>query len=204
MSTELESHFSTPKRLGILGSMSFANPFTETICNQLGRYLADYSDLIVLTGGVAGIPEAVSRSLWQQRQTVITGGTSVYHIQPKGFEPWDYGTNLTAGSTMEARRKILATLAPVYLLLEGGHGAQQEATWALQQGALLIPVGCTGGAAQFFFEQMQDLATQSLKGAQLDAWQQLATYTGDAETQARAIATLVQGAFATQGYPLDA
>ncbi len=199
----LQSNFSSPKRLAIIGSLSFSNPHTETVCNAIGRQLAMFTDLIVITGGVSGIPEAVSRHVWHHRQTVSTGGASVYHVQPRGFEAWDYGENITAGQTMEARRRILAALAPLYLLLEGGRGAEQEAGWALRQGALLIPVGFTGGAARSLFDQLNAIAMKSLPFAQQQAWITLKDYRSNPEEIATAVAILVKGAMETKGYPLE-
>lgn len=201
--TGFQSNFSSPKRLAIIGSLSFSNPYTETVCEAIGRQLAVFTDLIVITGGVSGIPEAVSRNVWHHRQTVSTGGASVYHVQPRGFEAWDYGENITAGKTMEARRRILAALAPLYLLLEGGLGAEQEAGWALRQGALLIPVGFTGGAARSLFDQLNAIAMKSLPFTQKQAWITLKDYLLNPEEIATAVAILVKGAMETKGYPLE-
>jgi CheY-like chemotaxis protein len=109
----------------------------------------------ILTGGVSGVPEAVSHSFWQQRREQGEEKPPVFHIQPAGFTPWDYGENLTAGYTLEQRRWILAHLAPVYLLLEGGPGAAQEVRWALAAGAIAIPVGCTGGFAGSLYDELR-------------------------------------------------
>lgn len=198
----LQSQFSSPTRLAVLGSLSFSNPNTEGICRAIGQKLVPFQDLILITGGVSGIPEAVSRSLWCHRKQASTGGSSIYHIQPQGFDPWDYGENLIAGKTMEERRYILAQLAPVYLLLEGGLGAEQEAQMALKCGALLIPVGCSGGAARSLFDQFNAIAMESLPEPQQQAWRSLNTYADNPEDIATAVITLVQGTMQTKERPL--
>ena len=104
---------------------------------------------------------------------------------------------------MEARRRILAALAPLYLLLEGGLGAEQEAGWALRQGALLIPVGFTGGAARSLFDQLNAIAMKSLPFDQQQAWITLKDYRSNPEEIAVAVAILVKGAMETKGYRLE-
>lgn len=193
----LKSNFSSAKRLAVIGSMSFSHPNTERVCRSIGHCLAAFEDLIVITGGVSGIAEAVSRSLWNNRKTVSTGGASVFHMQPQGFDPWDYGENITAGRTMEERRHLLARVAPVYLLLEGGFGAEQESQIALSCGALLIPVGFTGGAARSLFDRFNAVAMESLPENQRQAWITLDSYLQNPEAIAAAVATLVAGAMKT-------
>ena len=98
--------FSTPKRLAVIGSLTFSHPNTERICRLTAAKLARFSDLIVLTGGVPGIPEVVSRGLWKRRSSVSTGGSSVYHVQPQGFDAWDYGETITAGRTIDRKSVV--------------------------------------------------------------------------------------------------
>ncbi|MDY6786201.1 MAG: hypothetical protein SW833_27250 [Cyanobacteriota bacterium] len=203
--SKLKLRFSTPKRLAVIGSLSFSHPATEKICQAIGQKLADFCDLIVITGGVAGVPEAVSRSLWQRRQTVSTGGSSVYHVQPQGFEAWDYGENLTAGATLVARRQILATLSPLYLLLEGGLGAEQEARLALRQGALLIPVGFTGGVARALWHEFSEQYCEQLEDWSREdrcAWTALESRDFDIDDTVQGVITLVQRSMRVKGYPL--
>ena len=49
---------------------------------------------------------------------------------------------------MGERREILGRLAPIYLSIEGGPGTAHEATVARARGAILIPIGRTGGYSQ--------------------------------------------------------
>ena len=152
----LKRNFTTPRQVVAIGSTSFWGTSTQAICEATGRKLAKLKDVAILTGGVSGIPEALSHSFWQQRRQQGEEKPPVFHIQPAGFTPWDYGENLTAGNTLEQRRWVLAHLAPVYLLLEGGPGAAQEARWALAAGAIVIPVGCTGGFASTLYAELRD------------------------------------------------
>ncbi|MCJ8280315.1 MAG: macro domain-containing protein, partial [Rivularia sp. ALOHA_DT_140] len=83
---------------------SYWRDTSEAICKAAGRYLAKIDDLVMLTGGVTGIPEAVSRSFSTER---------VFHLQPKGSLPWDYGTNLYGGVDYRERRENLARMASI-------------------------------------------------------------------------------------------
>ncbi len=174
-------------RVAIIGSTSFWGVTTEAICNATGRKLATLGEnLALLTGGVTGIPEAVSRSFWlecsQQNQVAL-----VYHIQPEGFEPWEYGTNLYGGKTLFERRGILAQMASVYVLIEGGPGAKQEAEVAIEAGAVVIPVGVTGGFAQQLYQKMyRPYYIPS------ELWEKLGQQNLSSETVGEAIAQIIQ------------
>ena len=132
-------------KLAVIGSTSFWRDTSEAICKATGRYLAKIDNLVMLTGGVSGIPEAVSRSFSTDR---------VFHVQPLGCLPWDYGHNLYGGVGYGERREILARMARVYLLLEGGSGSEHEARRALEMGAVVIPVGRTGGFSEKLYAEI--------------------------------------------------
>ncbi|MEB3343406.1 macro domain-containing protein [Okeania sp.] len=181
--TQIQSEY----RVAIIGSTSFWGVTTKAICNATGRKLAtSFQKLALLTGGVTGIPEAVSRSFWQecyqQHQPAL-----VYHIQPEGFQPWEYGLNLYGGKTLFERREILARMASVYVLIEGGPGAKQEAETAIEMGAVVIPVGVTGGYAKRLYEQMPRPYYISSK-----LWQKLGEENISSETLGEAIAEIIE------------
>ncbi|NEQ37638.1 MAG: response regulator [Okeania sp. SIO3I5] len=174
-------------RVAIIGSTSFWGITTEAISNATGKKLATLEEnLALLTGGVTGIPEAVSRSFWQEcRQQ--NQPAPIYHIQPEGFEPWEYGTNLYGGKTLFERREILARMASVYVLIEGGPGAKQEAEVAIESGAVVIPVGVTGGFAKQLYQQMSRPYYVSS-----ELWQKLGQQNISSETVGEAIAQIIQ------------
>ncbi|MEM7715681.1 MAG: macro domain-containing protein, partial [Cyanobacteria bacterium P01_A01_bin.68] len=164
-------------KLAVIGSTSFWGHSSEAICKATGRYLAKIDDLVMLTGGVSGIPEAVSRSFSTNR---------VFHVQPQGFQPWDYGHNLYGGVGYEERREILARMARVYLLLEGGPGSEHEARRALEMGAVVIPVGRTGGFAEKLYTEMD-----CPDYIPLELWEKLARRAENPEEVGIAIAQIV-------------
>ena len=142
---ELLTHITDAPKLAVIGSTSFWGNSSKAICQAAGRYLAKIDDLVMLTGGVSGIPEEVSRSFSTNK---------VFHVQPQGSLPWDYGHNLYGGLDYRERREVLARMASVYLLIEGGPGSEHEARRALQMGAVVIPVGRSGGFAEQLYAQI--------------------------------------------------
>lgn len=139
-------------RIAILGSTDFWHPDSERTCQELGRLLAMIPNLVLITGGVEGIGEAVGRSFFQKRVDlgVIP---SIYHVLPIDEIAWDYGETVFAGADMTERREILGRLSKLYLLIEGGPRSEHEVEVALAHGANVIPVGRSGGVAAALFER---------------------------------------------------
>jgi hypothetical protein len=155
-------------RVAILGSTDFWHADSERTCAEIGRLLAGIPELVLLTGGVEGIGEAVGRSFFQMRRTAGQQ-PHVYHVLPEGELAWDYGQTLFAGSNMTERREILGRLSRLYLILEGGPRTGHEAEVASAMGAVVIPVGRSGGYAATLYSKMSrpfviDTGTWSLLG----------------------------------------
>src|SRR3954469_12392406 len=131
-------------RVAVLGSTDFWHADSEPTCSRIGRLLAGIPGLVLLTGGVEGIGEAVGRSFYQAR---LHAGQEprVYHMLPEGEPAWDYGETLFAGSDMTERREILGRLSKLFVMVEGGPRAGHEANVATAHGAVIIPVGRSGG-----------------------------------------------------------
>jgi hypothetical protein len=139
-------------RLVVLGSTDFWHSDSERTCAEIGRLLAGIPNVLLLTGGVEGIGEAVGRSFYQSRRA---SGLEphVFHVLPLGEEAWDYGQTLFAGADMTERREILGRLSGLYLLVEGGPRAGHEVDVALGSGATVIPVGRSGGYAAALYDR---------------------------------------------------
>jgi hypothetical protein len=158
----LLTQIAIPYRIAILGSTQFWDITSEAICLATGRYLAktlpsmlsEVGKIALLTGGVSGIPETLARSFWQTWPQPEESAP-VFHIQPQGFAPWDFGETLTGGSSFRERRKVLGCLAQIYLVIEGGPGTEQEVLIARDRGAIVIPVGRSGGVAERFYAAMR-------------------------------------------------
>ena len=185
-SQQLIAQIECQRRVAIIGSTSFWGVTTEAICKATGRQLAKLENLALLTGGIMGVPEGVSLSFWREYQQQ-NKSAPVYHIQPVGFEPWEYGVNLYGGKTLSERRAILAQMASIYILIEGGPGAKQEAKIAMAAGAVVIPVGLTGGFAKELYQKMSRPYYIPSK-----LWQRLGEGYVSSETVAEAIAQIIE------------
>jgi hypothetical protein len=140
-------------RVAVLGSTDFWHADSEQTCIRIGRLLAGIPGLVLLTGGVEGIGEAVGRSFFQARRD-CGQEPRVYHLLPEGEEAWDYGETLFAGCDMTERREVLGRLAAVFVIVEGGPRAGHEAEIASAHGAAIIPVGRSGGYAAALYDRM--------------------------------------------------
>jgi SLOG cluster4 family len=156
-------------RVAVLGSTDFWHADSERTCSQIGRLLAGIPGLVLLTGGVEGIGEAVGRSFFQARRDAGQE-PRVYHVLPEGEEAWDYGETLFAGSDMTERREVLGRLSRLFLIVEGGPRTGHEADVASAHGAVVIPVGRSGGYAAALYGRMNhppaiDAGTWALLGS---------------------------------------
>jgi hypothetical protein len=149
----LEAVLPLGPRVAVLGSTDFWHADSERTCSHISRLLAGIPGLVLLTGGVEGIGEAVGRSFFQARRD-SGQEPRVYHVLPEGEEAWDYGETLFAGSDMTERREVLGRLSAVFLMVEGGPRAGHEADVAAAHGAVVIPVGRSGGYAATLYGSM--------------------------------------------------
>ena len=80
-------------RLAVIGSTSFWHAESQETCAVLGRLLADLGGLVLVTGGVEGVGEAVGRSFWAASGQRAEGrrGASCVPSPPSRLheeEPW--------------------------------------------------------------------------------------------------------------------
>src|SRR4051794_13419511 len=99
-------------RVAVLGSTSFWSAGSEEVCRELGRRLAEFPHLALLTGGMPGVGEVVSQSFFLAR-AAGSMPPNVYHVLPEGSERRYCGTTLFAGRSLSDRREILARVARV-------------------------------------------------------------------------------------------
>jgi hypothetical protein len=173
-------------RVAVLGSTEFWHPDSERTCTAIGRWLAGIPGLVLLTGGVEGIGEAVGRSFFQARRD-SGQEPRVYHILPRGEPAWDYGETLFAGSDMTERREVLGRLSALFVLVEGGPRAGHEADVATAHGAVVIPVGRSGGFAAALYGRMS-----RPPAIEAGTWDVLGATESTPEQTARAVLDAVQ------------
>lgn len=183
-------------RLVVIGSTSFWHAESEATCDRLGQLLAALPGLVLITGGVEGVGEAVGRSFFQTRRAAGLE-PSVFHVLPAGSEAWDYGATYFAGADMSERREILARLARVYLAVEGGPGTAHEAAVAHARGAVVVPVGRLGGHAAALHAQAQRPAA-----IEEQTWAVLGSLAAGPEAAAGAACRAVRSCLEHLGEPL--
>jgi uncharacterized protein (TIGR00725 family) len=165
----LRALFPEGPRLAVIGSTSFWHADSERTCTEVGRMLARIPGLVLITGGVEGVGEATGRAFFRARHDADEE-PRVYHVLPEGEEAWDYGQTFFAGLNMAQRREVLARLSSLYLAVEGGPGTVHEAAVASSRGAVVIPVGRSGGHSADLYARMSrpkavDIHTWALLGS---------------------------------------
>ena len=168
-------------RVAVIGSTSFWHEESEESCTNIGELLAGLDGLVLLTGGVSGVGECVGRGYMTGCRT-LGRVPAVIHVLPRGYGAWDYGLTLFGGDNMWERREILGRLAKTFVVVEGGPGTEHEAKVAAAHGAVLIPVGRSGGHAEALHHTLPQP-----KFVDSRAWQTL----GNREASPRTVATAV-------------
>lgn len=140
-------------RVAAIGSGTFRGRDSGEICDAVGFQLAHIAGLVMITGGLSGVGEAVGRSFCRTRKTLQLA-THTYQVLPHGCGTWDYGVTVYGGETMEDRREILGRLAGLYVSIEGGPGTEHEARVAETQGATIIPIARTGGFSETIYRRI--------------------------------------------------
>jgi SLOG-like protein len=180
-------------RVAVLGSTDFWHGDSEHTCTEIGRLLAGISDLLLLTGGVEGIGEAVGRSFFQARRDAGQE-PRVYHVLPEGERAWDYGETLFAGCDMTERREILGRLSGLFVLVEGGPRAGHEVEVASAHGATIIPVGRSGGYAAALYGRIS-----CPPALDADTWAVLGSSDSTPQATARAVFRATQMSLNARG-----
>jgi hypothetical protein len=189
----LEGLLPNGPRVAVLGSTDFWHADSERTCTEIGRLLAGLPGLVLLTGGVEGVGEAVGRAFVQARSKAGQE-PCVYHLLPEGEEAWDYGETLFAGADMTERREILGRVSGLFVMVEGGPRAGHEAEVASAHAGVVIPVGRSGGYAATLYGRMQ-------RPSPIDAgmWEVLGASGSSPEETARAILCAVQACLGAAG-----
>jgi hypothetical protein len=182
----LDSLLPQGPRIAVLGSTSFWHHDSERTCDAIGGLLACIPGLVLLTGGVQGIGEATGRSFFRAR-CELGQDPCVYHLLPHGEDAWDYGQTFFAGADMRERREILGRLSGLFLVVEGGPGVEHEVAIAMSRGAIIIPVGRSGGYAATLYRRMGCPAA-----VDADAWAVLGASESAPDVVARAVLRAVQ------------
>ena len=154
------------KHIYISGGTTFFSEKGEEVCRELGRALAEYPEVVLVTGGFFGVGETVGKSFYDAR--LKAGLTpNVWHVtavkdamdkssqtrQNKDgtFMQVPYGETVFVGDSVRERETLIGCTLHTCVLVEGGPGASYEAEQFAWNGGLVVPLKMTGGAASGIF-----------------------------------------------------
>ncbi|XP_022665261.1 uncharacterized protein LOC111252099 isoform X3 [Varroa destructor] len=145
----------------ISGSTKDIDDRTASICDEVGKKLAQVSSITLLTGGFNGVPQLVARSFVEARKGSKTD--SVYHLLPKKdssrfqddapqssdgtFRDAELGKTVYIGDSIKERELIVGRTFSICILIGGDARAAHEAEQFLWNDHFVIPIISTGGAA---------------------------------------------------------
>ena len=160
---ELHSQLPDGKCVYISGGSQFYSPNGQAICNLLGKELAKQkSPVIVVTGGLFGIEDAVAKSYYDKHKKLGLPINLFHALAVKDpadksrqirqradgtMEPAPYGETIFLGNSVRQTSTVTTRVMNICVLIEGGPTASYEVQQFAWNGAIVIPVKSTGGAA---------------------------------------------------------
>ena len=79
----------------------------------------------------------------------------MFHVLPENSRALNYGRTVFAGEDMADRREVLARLADLYLVIEGGTGTKHETQVAASDSRSMIPVGRSGEHSAVLYKKIE-------------------------------------------------
>jgi hypothetical protein len=132
----------------VTGSSSFefekgAN--MEAACHVLGQLLRMAPRVALITGGMSGVGQTIGRAFFEQQPE----GAQLLHVLPVkcGVADPKEGDTFRLGPNFPERQLILGMSAKINCMIGGGPGTIREANATLASGGIVLPIGCTAGAA---------------------------------------------------------
>ena len=145
MVEELKAAMPQRPSVAILGGTQLHNDLSRPFIEQLGRTFGERlrGKVNFITGGNLGVQGLFTKSLGPKEDFE----SLVYHFLPKGKElpsgddssfPCPFGRELAAGSNWAERNSLIAQIANVVIVIEGGPGAAGEVTEAFKRTATYL------------------------------------------------------------------
>lgn len=204
---QIKKTVSTDCCIYIAGSTTFRNEKSINICKSIGVHLARLEAVSIATGGFFGIGETVSRAFYEESQRLERKG-EVWHILPDRdvkdfrkrasqnpdgtFAVATFGKTLFFGDSVRQRESIVGRCFEICILVEGGPGAAHEAEEFVWNDRLVIPLGCTGGAAGGKFS-LPEKMFEKPRGVTDEDWQSLRSTDLSADEIGKCVAQIVMG-----------
>eukprot|EP00443_Scrippsiella_acuminata_P064634 CAMPEP_0115470694 /NCGR_PEP_ID=MMETSP0271-20121206/52139_1 /TAXON_ID=71861 /ORGANISM="Scrippsiella trochoidea, Strain CCMP3099" /LENGTH=473 /DNA_ID=CAMNT_0002897855 /DNA_START=23 /DNA_END=1445 /DNA_ORIENTATION=- len=153
----------------------------EHIAEKLGA--AAGSKILFLTGGMPGVQETFAKHCGD--------GSRVWNLVPIGHQSgYGSGTDIHAGTDLEARKAIFGLVGDAYITVEGGPGVSAEAKVAHERGVAVLPLRRTGGASDGMFDFPQK-ALQKPHFASEEQWSLLASQDAQVGESAEAVSCIL-------------
>lgn len=142
-----------PGRIPVVvsGSTSFAYEEREVMldcCAGLGELVESRPSFLLLTGGMTGVAQRTSEHFARDVET-----NRLYHVLPveahqiMGIPVPALGLTHYLGTSLFERQIILGLATRLLVVIGGGPGTAREANTSLAEGAVVLPLGVTGGVA---------------------------------------------------------
>ena len=159
---ELFSRLPDGSYVYISGSTHFYSTNGEAICKLLGKELAKLQSIVLVTGGFFGVGDTVAKSFHDKRKKLGVS-MNLYHSMPikdpadrsrqtrqredGTMEPSPYGETIFLGNSVRQCNTASTRVFNICILIEGGPSAAYEVQQFTWNGAMVIPIKSTGGAA---------------------------------------------------------
>lgn len=178
-------------RICILGSSQLAYKENEELTQAIAKQLTDAPGgfaerIVVLTEGTGGVQEAFAKGLGKD-----FAKNRLFNLMHEGQgRGYGVGKDIEAGADLVERFQLFAKIGHVYLCIEGGPGIAKQASIAQANGAIVVPLACSGGASSGMFN-FPSSALQGPEWMDADIWKSLQTTLAPGET-ARAVLEVME------------
>lgn len=138
----LRAQMGAAPKVCILGSTTFLDPQSETMAEQLGKCLSEWAgdDVVLITAGATGVQEAMTRG--------CSAKCHLFHLMEVGkASNFPRGRDVYAGKSAQEKKDVLGAIGDFYITIEGGPSVSQLCQAAVSRGAVVIPIGRSGGAS---------------------------------------------------------
>lgn len=206
---ELFSRLPDGNYVYISGGHHFYSTNGEAICKLLGKELAKLKSVVLVTDGFYGVGDTVAKSFHDKRKKLglpinIYCTTAVKDPADRSrktrqredgtMEPSPYGETIFLGNSLRQCGRVCTRVFNICILIEGGPSSAyqvQQLTW---NGAVVIPVKSTGGAASGKFLVPSSIYRPPVKVSESD-WSMLSNDAASVEDTVASLVRIVQVCF---------
>ena len=191
------------------GGSHFYSTNGEAICKLLGKELAKLKSVVLVTGGFFGIGDTVAKSFYDRRKKLGLP-INLYHTmatkdpadrsrqtrqrEDGTMELSPYGETIFLGNSVRQCGTVSTRVFNICILIEGGPSAAYEVQQFTWNGAVVIPIKSTGGAAGGKFLVPSSIYHAPLRVSESD-WSILSNDTASVEDIVASLVRIVEICF---------